>query len=699
MSIIVHMKKILKSILKYNGLYKQLLREIEILSKDYITTSQVIAIQETYKDNYYYIKKSFFLNISFHHFVKMYDSLEKIIEKKNQEYLKKENIECKEFFDNICGYPLDQNQRNAIIIDDDKNLIVAGAGSGKSLTMIGKIHYLIQKKNIREHEILCISFTNETTKSLKNKLKNIYNYNIDVYTFHKLGYQIIKNQMNNVKIASDNILKECITGFFNSLSKKEVMNVFKYFSEFTKIPAYYKTCNKHITLKSICENIEEIVRDKEEVEIANILYLKGICYTYEKTCYGAIFHISNKKIHYYNFYNPQYNLFLIDKNKGLKIYKHDFLVNEINNSVEKLLKDNNIDSFPLDYEKIYMDMIHNHNDYVESLKKLLINFMNIYKSGTKSIEDLELEIKKNTIEYSFLHIFKEIYKNYQDILDRKNEIDVNDMLLVATQLTKDKYQYKPYKYILIDEFQDTSIVRYALIHNIIKHTNAKLIAVGDDFQSIYRFSGCNVDLFINFEKYFGKSKISYIENTYRNSQELIDIAGNFVMQNPSQIKKKLHSSKHIDNPIEIHYYNDLYTELLKIINTLSKGKEKIILGRNNKDINLLDHNQIKIGKDYIYLKKIKEKIPYLTVHKSKGLEFDYVFLINMTDSVTGFPSKIEEHNILKLVLPKEESYPYAEERRLFYVALTRAKEKVYILAPKKNPSVFVKVLENLSENK
>ena len=675
--------------------YTKLKKELNELVEDYITISQINNLKEKYLVYYNKIKKSWIMSILYHKFVKTYKSIEKIINKKNYYYIQIQNRKYKDFFDNICGYPLDQNQRNAILKDDDKNLIVAGAGSGKSLTMIGKIHYLISKKGIQEQDILCISFTNETTRSLKDKLKKIYNYDIDVYTFHKLGYQIIKKHIKNIKIVSDSVLKECIDEYFNNLTKEGIINIFNYFSEFTKIPKTYKTKSKHITLKSVCEGIEELVRDKEEVEIANVLYLKGVNYIYEKTSYGAIFHVNDKKIYYYNFYNPQYNLISIDEKCGLNIYKYHFLVSEQLNYVEKILKNNNINTFPLDYEKIYIDIIHNNNDYIEELKKLLIKFMNIYKSGTKTIQNLENEVKKNTIEYSFLYVFKEIHKKYQDRLNSKNEIDINDMLLLATSLTKDKYKYKPYKYVLIDEFQDTSLVRYALIHNIMKHTNAKLVAVGDDFQSIYRFSGCNVDLFINFEKYFGQAKISYIENTYRNSQELIDIAGNFVMKNPSQIKKKLYSSKHIERPIEIHYYDNLSTELLKIINTLSTGKSKIILSRNNKDINLLENNNIKIGKDYIYLKTSKEKITYLTVHKSKGLEYDYVFLINMKDSATGFPSKIEEHNVLKLVLPKEEEYPYAEERRLFYVAITRAKEKVFIFAPKNNPSEFVKELDYL----
>lgn len=686
---IIFYKTILLTIKLFN-------EELKKLKNSYITISTTSHLKENYKDIYEYVNQYKTFRVIFYSFAYKYKNLDTRIDSMNQSFIEEENIKYREFFDNICGYPLDQNQRNAIIIDDDKNLIVAGAGSGKSLTMIGKIHYLIQCKDIKEEDILCISFTNETTKSLKDKLKKIYGYDIDVYTFHKLGYQIIKNEKGNIKIATSSLLNEIIDNYFKNLDKKELEYIFNYFSEFTKIPKEYKTKDKYQTLKAICEEIEEFVHSKEEVVIANILYLKGIVYTYGYHNIYSVFHIAQEKLYYYNFNNPQYTLDLIDKEKhSFCLYKYDLYDKGILFTLEQQLKNKKIDSFPLDNKKIYMDMLHNNNDYFISLKKLLVTFMNIYKSGTENILSLENKIKPKTIESSFFHIFKNIYTLYQNELERKNLIDINDMLLGATKLTNEKYTYKQYKYILIDEFQDTSLVRYALIHNIMKHTKAKMIAVGDDFQSIYRFSGCDVSLFINFEKYFGKSKISYIENTYRNSQELIDVAGTFVMKNKNQIHKKLYSSKQIENPIEIHYYENLSTELQKILKTLSTEKSKIILGRNNRDIELIDNDYFKVNKDSIYARESKENIPYLTVHKSKGLEYDYVFLINMIDDYTGFPSKIEEHKILKLVLPKEEEYPYAEERRLFYVALTRAKEKVFVLAPKKNPSVFVTELEGI----
>lgn len=684
---------ILKKIHKTVHLFYQ---EIEQLRKTYISSSLKNKLKKTYDIYYRQIKHSILLSIFFFRFLKFYKKLDEHVTLYNNQFLIYQNKNCKEFFDNIGGYPLDQNQRNAVLIDDDKNLIIAGAGSGKSLTMIGKIHYLIEKLNISEQDILCISFTNETTASLKNKLYQLYNYHIDVYTFHKLGYQIIKNEKHNYRIVPNSVLKEVVDTYFKTLDKNEIKWIINYFTELVKLPKTYQAKSKYQTLKSIFEKKEESVNGKDEVEIANILYMKGINYTYQKTTFGCKFILPKCELYYYHFRNPSYALQCIEQNSGkINVYVYDFYDKGILTTLESIITSRQIQSFPLDFEKLYQDMIYNQNDYLVSLKNLLINFMNIYKSGTKTLEDIEALVKPQTLEYCFIHIFKEIYITYQKKLDSKNQIDINDLLLVATKLTSENYHFKPYKYILIDEFQDTSLIRYQLIHNIIKHTHAKLVAVGDDFQSIYRFSGCDIQLFTNFSTGLKDVKVSYIEKTYRNSQELIDIAGSFVMKNPNQVRKKLCSIKHVENPIEIHYYSDLSTEISHLLRALSTGKNKIILGRNNKDIKLLESEEFNVGQNFVYHKKTKEKIPYLTVHKSKGLEFDYVFLINMIDDYTGFPSKIEEHDILKLVLPKEEEYPYAEERRLFYVALTRAKEKVFVLAPKDKTSIFVKELEQL----
>ena len=144
-----------------------------------------------------------------------------------------------------------------------------------------------------------------------------------------------------------------------------------------------------------------------------------------------------------------------------------------------------------------------------------------------------------------------VFLIYQNELKSCGLIDFDDMIIQARDTILNGGFIKQYKYIIIDEFQDTSYIRYLLIKSIIDKTDANIMAVGDDFQSIYKFTGCDIDLFVNFDKYFQDSKILKIQNTYRNSQELIQTAGLFVMKNDFQIKKNLTSSKKNFKPINI----------------------------------------------------------------------------------------------------------------------------------------------------
>ena len=303
----------------------------------------------------------------------------------------------------------------------------------------------------------------------------------------------------------------------------------------------------------------------------------------------------------------------------------------------------------------------------------------------------------------------DIYLAYQEKLRELNLIDFEDMINYAYKImpkVKEKNLEVDYKYVIIDEYQDVSMQRFNLTKKIQELFNAKIIAVGDDYQSIFGFSGSRIDLMTEFKKYLEDAKQIPITNVYRNSQELIDIATSFIDKNSMQIKKKLSSIKHLDNPIEIYVYDDsIYLEtninksnllvniLDKIYNNNPKNKV-LLLERYNSDIDtVLNTNElIKKNKENIINKNhLNMQIDYLTIHKSKGLEYDDCILINAIDDKYGFPSKIEDEKIISILKPKiKENITYPEERRLFYVAITRTKNKLYILVPKSKVSSFVK---------
>jgi DNA helicase-4 len=184
-----------------------------------------------------------------------------------------------------------------------------------------------------------------------------------------------------------------------------------------------------------------------------------------------------------------------------------------------------------------------------------------------------------------------------------------------------------------------------------------------------------------------------IINTYRNPQELINIAGKFIMKNKYQQRKNLVSNKHLSNPVIIYYCDDKIKILKEILTILDNqnSKEILVLGRNNKDIiNYIDKNYKQNNDIYTYN---NISFRYLTIHKSKGLESDNVILINVEDKLLGLPTKIKDEKVLKYVNNTKDYYPYEEERRLFYVALTRTKNKTYIISPYQKESIFIKEIK------
>ncbi len=336
-----------------------------------------------------------------------------------------------------------------------------------------------------------------------------------------------------------------------------------------------------------------------------------------------------------------------------------------------------------------------------NLKKLILTFINLFKANNYPISYFKKILKKikftiNYQEYrqnkALLLFIINIYLIYENELSTENALDFNDMINKCLDTLKSKGLNKKWQYIIVDEYQDTSITKFNLLKEIINLTNANFLAVGDDFQSIYRFTGCTLHIFLNFTKYLKYSKIFQIINTYRNPQELINVAGSFIMKNPYQQKKNLISHKHLSYPIKIIFENDKVKALKYLLKLLKKRqiKDLMVLGRNNKDINMYIDKTFTQQEDLFTYKDITFR--YLTIHKSKGLESEIVILINIEDSLTGMPTKIKNEKILKYVNNQKDYYKYEEERRLFYVALTRTKTITYIISPSTNISPFTKEL-------
>jgi len=465
----------------------------------------------------------------------------------------------------INGYELDNNQMK-LLKNDTNTIVVAGAGSGKTLTILGKVNFLIEKENIKPENILLISFTNASVNDIKNRIK----YNVNILTFHKLAMYILEKNNVNYTICNTTLLKYIIQEYLKTCSKKEQKIILKFL--------------------------------KFNYSFSNFL----------------------KSLHYIHFCS------------------------------------------------------------------LIETFINFYKTNNLNYNDIS-SIKYSSLEKELLIIIFNIYKIYECEKYSTNTLDFDDLINYATLYVSKKRLN--FKYIIIDEFQDTSFIRLNLIRNLCHNEDSKIIVVGDDWQSIFHFSGCDLNIFLNFSNLFPNVLEIKLLNTYRNSQELIDIASYFIQKNPKQIKKNLFSKKHTKNPIILVPYTNKLDSLKKVLNhLLSISTNILIISRNNKDIYQYLDNEIKFNNGKIFYQN--HIIPFLTVHKSKGLEAEYTIILNCNDDYLGFPNKIENNNIINKLFDNEK-IPFAEERRLFYVALTRCKEKTYILYNKNNPSKFIKELKKI----
>ena len=389
-------------------------------------------------------------------------------------------------------------------------------------------------------------------------------------------------------------------------------------------------------------------------------------------------------------------------------------------SLEKLLRQNCVTIGQRDKKEMLeilltIDKINDYKNFMNLIKEFINIFEAKYysKNKFKEFKSSNKHVKNAYVKKRqelFFDIVEDIYEKYYQY-NLGDDIDHNREISNALELIEKGEYCKKYDYILIDEYQDINFIRCKLLQELQKNSGAKIFAVGDDWQAIYKFNGSDVGLFIDFEKYFPGSETIKIEKSRRNPTKINDISTKFILKNKRQHKKDLKyykETKNINqNPLKIVRYppkNEkakvlmLEAILVDIEKNSKKDKPKIlILGRKNDDINCLVNNNIFQLDDYDKFKKIiyaenrNLDITFMTVHKAKGLEFDEVVVINLENKINGFPIQIEDDPLLDFVKTKD-SCPYAEERRLFYVALTRSRNNVYLLAPKRGYSTFIKEL-------
>jgi len=762
---------------------KQFDKDKSILSNYYIANTESTLLKENYQNIFNQIKELPELALNnwgiLKKFREQYLQIDDWVQKANDIFIQKELNELKSFFQNIDNKSLDLQQQIATVTNEDNTLILAGAGSGKTLTISAKVKYLVERLGVHPDEILLISFTSASAEEMTERIQKKLGIPITAKTFHKLGLNIITEFSNVRPEISEMDLEKTIQHYFSEnvvYNKQKISDIVNFYSMYLNVPKdleefdtlgeFHQDQSTYnlVTLKSKIENNEaklkqehrtlnlERVKSLEEVIIANFLFLNGIRYEYEYLYPFKADKDKYRKAYRPDFYLPDYDIYLehfgitqdyrtpwlskIEEAKYVEGIHWKRKLHQENNTtlietysylnkdgvllkvLKQLLQKQGVQFNTIDLRVVYKRIALQQNEerQFKELKKLINSFITLFKSNGFTEKDfvrIETQIpliKSHFIQERtklFLSIVKPVYSAYQEHLKKQNAIDFNDMINIATQLltVNSSSSYK-YKYIIIDEFQDISMGRYRLVKAIKDKTKAKVMAVGDDWQSIYRFAGSDLELFIQFEEYFGYTKLLKIEQTYRNSQELINVAAKFVKKNPKQLNKEPKSAKSLLQPIKIYGYDkDILTAFIKaiddIVQNFGENAEIMILGRNTLDLKYLIEKDIDKRFRYSssanaiscsYNKYPNVKFSFSTVHRSKGLEGENVIIINLVNHLIGFPNKISDDPVLSYVLTNADQFPYSEERRLFYVALTRTKNYTYLIPPQSRTSVFVEEL-------
>jgi DNA helicase-4 len=590
---------------------------------------------------------------------------------------------------------------------------------------------------------LLLAFNTDAAKGLTERCKERLGIEIQASTFHALGNHIIGAVEPVVptlsRLAQD---RQYFSQFLDVVIGELRTNQQAWRKARTFILGHLKPYKSESEFQTLADYVSyvrtvelralsgDLVKSFAELDIANFLFFNGLNFEYEKR------YPHEPRRYQPDFYLADYDIWLehfgidrkgntapyIDREKYHREMEWKRGIHRQNNTklletyswqksegiltthLNKLLKAEGVKYAPRSQEEIFKAL--KEAGYTTQLAVLIETFLSHFKSNQMSLADLTLKARDSSNvarATAFAELFQFFLAKYQSELDSKNprEIDFNDMISLATRYVQTGRFVVPWKYIIVDEFQDISMGRYLLLEAMLKrHDDLQFFAVGDDWQSIYRFAGSDISIMSRFRDFFGRATIVKLDRTFRFNDQIASVSGKFIQKNPKQIRKTLTTQVRCPSPrVFLHWVNlntgnvRLNAALENVVGRLKEGVQQsapslLILSRYN---HLLPDRSVLKALEKVWPGQIRTP---LTVHRSKGLEADYVIVNGLTANKYGFPSEIEDDPLLDLVLARPDSYPNAEERRLFYVALTRARHQVHLLADRLKPSSFALELLN-----
>lgn len=674
------------------------------------------------------------------------------------------------FFDQVEKQPLSAPQREACVTNENHTLVVAGAGTGKTSTLIGKAGYLLQSGLAKPENILLLAFgtkaAQEMVERIESRLPDMAG-NIKATTFHAFGNRIVA-KTEGVARGLTRFIEQPIElrSFIESVIEDRISEDESYKAQLIKYFACYSTPGRSdYDFNSLAEYHEflqscrlvtlagEMVRSVGELRVANILYLHSVKYQYEARYqfntatlmhrqYKPDFYLSHSQtyIEYWGLNRemktaPYINnaVYLeslhwkrdLHKRHGTRLaelYSYQLSEGILEPAIMQLLHEAQEPLQLRDLDTLLEELRTSELSPWQSFIDLLLRFLNLFKEGQFSIAALRQTtrpIDKARTEI-FLQLFEPILVGYEQKMQQDAEMDFSDMIASATRALEKGSFHHQYDYVLVDEFQDLSGGRGKLLRALLaSRPNMRLFAVGDDWQSIYRFNGSDLRFFTRFDQQFSPAKMLPLDKSYRFNNRIHELSARFVTRNPEQLKKTITTAAQVEHPAvqlldiqemmskteakdktarKAEAYAMQINRALKRCHTREQRLDRkqravvMLIGRyRQKNMQVLQALDIKtLERTYPTL-----SIQYQTAHASKGLEADYVIILGLEKG--SFPSAKENDELIDLLLPEREAYLFAEERRLLYVAITRARHYVFLVFDGPQASVFAKEMADMGQ--
>ena len=664
---------------------------------------------------------------------------------------------------------LNDKQREAVISENKRLLVLAGAGSGKTKTLLQKLIYLIEEKGVSPSKILAITFTKNATNEMLDRLiisadstgeyeKQLFDKRktkiekdkerflqqkkykwidgLTVKTFHSFCYSVLRNDGvnefdNKFRIIGDekkdeedelskHVAPESVFEVFHKIlienceNTEYLLKLKRYILDYIvdKIHLkkddnnFFSKDGKHFTTLDGTK-----VRSKSEQFIADWFYRHSIKYEYEPEL-----NVKDFSFHP-DFFVPEANLYLehisdisyptkakeeqFQKGKLLLVKTFDSMTKDsalFNHTLNKVIKNR----LPSDYQKStclnYREEFNHYHSDVKDFIQQVIRVTDMIKVENISIDTVLQNAIKDQHERirNFYELAIPIVKGFIDYCTNKSYLDFNDLISKSTSLflhhddVIQKYRNK-FEYILVDEFQDVNNLQVELIKLLLTN-KTQLFCVGDDWQSIYGFRGSNVNYIVEFEKHFDNAEIIKLNLNYRSTQNIVGASNEVIKHNKFKVDKDVQASKMSEHKIVVFSGNNL-EENIQFCS--EKVNELLKDGINNDEILFLYRRNKMFSPYFNFFKGEGTRVQGKTIHASKGLEAKVVFIIGLTEGNGGFPDIWLEDRIFQIIKKANHDILMEEERRLFYVAITRAKDKLFLITEKGNESSFLKEIPDV----